>query len=52
MKKENSISESTIRKRIRSTVILNGTVPDEDVKRMIAESYDLIVMGKKVKINT
>lgn len=25
-----------------NTVILNGSVPDEDVKRMIAESYDLV----------
>ena len=29
-----------------NTVILDGTVPDEDVKQMIAESYDLIA-GKK-----
>lgn len=26
-----------------NTVILNGTVPAEDIKRMIAESYDLII---------
>lgn len=26
-----------------NTVILNGTVPVEDVKRMIAESYDLVI---------
>ncbi len=25
-----------------NTVILDGSVPDEDVKRMIAESYDLV----------
>ena len=25
-----------------NTIILDGTIPDEDVKRMIAESYDLI----------
>ena len=25
-----------------NTVILDGSIPDEDVKRMIAESYDLI----------
>ncbi|MDO4522964.1 MAG: MmcQ/YjbR family DNA-binding protein, partial [Eubacteriales bacterium] len=25
-----------------NTVILNGTVPDEDIKRMIGESYDLV----------
>ena len=29
-----------------NTVILDGSVPEEDIKRMIAESYDLIV-GKK-----
>lgn len=25
-----------------NTVVLDGTVPDEEVKRMIAESYDLV----------
>lgn len=25
-----------------NTIIIDGTVPDEDIKRMIAESYDLI----------
>ena len=25
-----------------NTIILNGTVPDKDIKRMIAESYDLV----------
>ena len=25
-----------------NTVILDGTIPDEEIKRMIAESYDLI----------
>ena len=25
-----------------NTIILEGTIPDEDVKRMIAESYDLV----------
>lgn len=25
-----------------NTVILDGTIPDEDIKRMIAESYDLV----------
>lgn len=29
-----------------NTVILDGTIPEDDVKRMIAESYD-IVKGKK-----
>lgn len=26
-----------------NTIILDGSVPDDDIKRMIAESYDLIV---------
>ena len=26
-----------------NTIILDGTIPDEEVKRMIAESYDLVV---------
>jgi predicted DNA-binding protein (MmcQ/YjbR family) len=26
-----------------NTVILDGSIPDKDVKRMIAESYDLII---------
>lgn len=26
-----------------NTVILDGSIPDEEIKRMIAESYDLIV---------
>ena len=26
-----------------NTVILDGSVPDEEIKRMIAESYDLVV---------
>lgn len=30
-----------------NTVILDGSIPDEDIKRMIAESYDLIVGGKR-----
>ena len=30
-----------------NTVILDGTVPDEVVKRMIAESYDLAAGGKR-----
>ena len=25
-----------------NTVILDGTIPDEDIRRMVAESYDLI----------
>lgn len=29
-----------------NSIIQDGTVPDEEIKRMIAESYDLIV-GKK-----
>ncbi|WP_099469471.1 MmcQ/YjbR family DNA-binding protein [Konateibacter massiliensis] len=30
-----------------NTVILDGTIPDDDMKRMIAESYQLIVGRKK-----
>ncbi|MCR4716855.1 MAG: MmcQ/YjbR family DNA-binding protein [Lachnospiraceae bacterium] len=30
-----------------NTVILDGSIPDEDIKRMIAESYDLITNTKK-----
>lgn len=30
-----------------NTVILDGTVPIEELKRMIAESYDLVVSKKK-----
>lgn len=26
-----------------NTIILNGTIPTQDIKRMIAESYDLIL---------
>ena len=26
-----------------NTVILDGSVPDDEIKRMIAESYDLVV---------
>ena len=29
-----------------NTVILDGSIPDEEIRRMIAESYDLIC-GKK-----
>ncbi len=32
-----------------NTVILDGTIPDEDIKRMIAESYDLVTGGKREK---
>lgn len=31
-----------------NTIIMNGTMPEETIKQMIAESYDLIV-GKKGK---
>lgn len=30
-----------------NTVILDGTIPDDDIKRMIAESYDLVAGGKR-----
>lgn len=33
-----------------NTVILDGSVPDEDIKRMIAESYDLITYSPSKKI--
>lgn len=26
-----------------NSIILDGTIPDEDIRRMVAESYDLIV---------
>lgn len=31
-----------------NTVILDGTVPDEEVKRMIEESYDLVTCVKQI----
>ncbi len=33
-------------KKYWNTIILDGSIPDDDIKRMIAESYDLIT-GKK-----
>ena len=30
-----------------NTVILDGSIPDEEIKRMIAESYDLVINSKK-----
>ena len=32
-----------------NTIILDGTIPEEDIKRMLAESYDLIAEGNKKK---
>lgn len=32
-----------------NTVILDGTIPDEEIERMIAESYDLVVGKNKGK---
>lgn len=32
-----------------NTLIMDGTIPDEEVKRMIAESYDLIRGRKNIK---
>lgn len=29
-------------KKYWNSLILNGTIPDKDIKRMIAESYDLV----------
>lgn len=34
-------------KKYWNTVILDGTIPDEEIKRMIGESYDLVCGGKK-----
>lgn len=33
-----------------NTVILDGTIPDNDIKRMIAESYDLVASNPTKKI--
>ncbi len=33
-----------------NTVILDGTIPDEDVRRMIAESYDLVTDSPSKRI--
>ncbi|MCI6432829.1 methylated-DNA--[protein]-cysteine S-methyltransferase [Eubacterium sp. am_0171] len=33
-----------------NTIILDGTVPDKDIKRMVAESYDLITYSPTKKI--
>ncbi len=33
-----------------NTVILDGTVPDQDIKRMIAESYDLVTDSPSKRI--
>lgn len=30
-----------------NTVLLDGTIPDEEIKRMIAESYDLVAGQKR-----
>ena len=35
-----------------NTVILDGSIPDQDIKRMIAESYDLITHNKKQEVLT
>lgn len=32
-------------KKYWNSIILDGSVPDEDIKRMIGESYDLIQAG-------
>lgn len=34
-----------------NTVILDGTVPEEEIKRMIAESYDLIMKKRKIEFS-
>ncbi|MGN0141123.1 MAG: methylated-DNA--[protein]-cysteine S-methyltransferase [Roseburia sp.] len=33
-----------------NTIILDGTIPDEDIKRMIAESYDLVTDSSSRRI--
>ena len=33
-----------------NTIILDGSIPDEDVKRMIAESYDLVTDSPSTRI--
>ena len=33
-----------------NTVILDGTVPKNEIKRMIAESYDLVMEKRKVEV--
>lgn len=33
-----------------NTIILDGTIPDEDIKRMIAESYDIITDSPSKRI--
>lgn len=36
-----------LNKKHWNSVILNGSVPDEEIKRMITESYDLVMMKKR-----
>ncbi|MDO5539544.1 MAG: MmcQ/YjbR family DNA-binding protein [Eubacteriales bacterium] len=31
-----------------NSIILDGTIPDEEIRRMVAESYDLVI-GKNKK---
>jgi predicted DNA-binding protein (MmcQ/YjbR family) len=38
-----------LNKKYWNTIILDGTVPDRDIKRMIGESYDLTKNVKKNK---
>ncbi len=33
-----------------NTVILDGSIPEQDIKTMIAESYELIVKGPKKRV--
>jgi predicted DNA-binding protein (MmcQ/YjbR family) len=35
-----------------NSLVLNGVIPEGDIKRMIAESYDLVKPKKKVKKNS
>ena len=34
-----------------NTIILDGTIPEEDIKRMIGESYDLVTGGGAKCVN-
>lgn len=38
-----------LNKEYWNSIILDGSVPEEDLKRMIAESYDLTLTRKKTK---
>ena len=37
-------------KEHRNTIVLDGTIPDKDIKRMISESYDLVTYSPTKRI--